>query len=896
MRCQRCDKEVLAAGAFCPHCGAPQDEAPTVASSGAASAPKVSDSGHHGRFLPGATVAERYRIVGLLGRGGMGEVYRADDLKLDQQVALKFLPAELSADREHLARLFDEVRMARQVSHPNVCRVWDVGESDGQHYVSMEYVDGEDLASLLRRIGRLPEDKAVEIARQLCAALAAAHDAGVLHRDLKPANIMLDGRGKVKLTDFGLAAVAEVRAGTPMYMAPEQLAGREVSAKSDLYALGLVLHELFTGKRVFDADSFDDLSRQHQTAPTTSLTHSLALDPAVDRIIQRCLEADPAKRPSSALAVAAGLPGADPLAAALAAGETPSPEMVAEAGGEGSLPLAVAAPLLLFTLIGAVAVGALQARTSLVGWVPFDTPPAVLDARAREIVATLGYGDEFGDTASGYSTDLGYARDFLDEDAGEEQWAAVAGGRPASIAFWWRGSPETLDPLQQGLSPSLSVSLANPPRTVPGMVSLQIDNAGRLLWLDVVAERAAGAGDAATPDWSVLFDLMGLPMADFEPVPPGALPEHFADQRAAWSGAYPEDPQASLRIEAAAWQGSPISLRLFPAWDPLEPTSDAGSSGSGLGLAIITLTVVAIWLAMILTAIFGGLYVAHRNLRSGRGDARGARRLGFAVAIGLGLEWLLDGPPLTFVLFNHVLNVLVFLAAAGGLSWALYLAVEPFMRRHAPAALIGWTRLIDGRLADPLVGRDVLLGCAAGTLSRGLDVLPVLVSGRPAIVANYLGLPAQSVIELLAGTIGFATQSVIVGLALSFLYGLTFVALRRRSWLAGLAWLLFLGGIGFLPGLTVNNTAPAATTATSVFWLIGWALTLWVLLRWGILAFLVMSTTAAVLADALPTLDLSAWYASDIVAGLALVAGLAGYAFYRCVEWRGGLAEAMAGD
>ena len=116
----------------------------------------------------------------------------------------------------------------------------------------MEYVDGEDLASLLRRIGRLPEDKAVEISRQLCAALAAAHDEGVVHRDLKPANIMLDGRGRVKLTDFGLAGVAEVRAGTPLYMAPEQLAGEGVSIKSDLYSLGLVMHELFTGEPVFE--------------------------------------------------------------------------------------------------------------------------------------------------------------------------------------------------------------------------------------------------------------------------------------------------------------------------------------------------------------------------------------------------------------------------------------------------------------------------------------------------------------------------------------------------------------------------------------------------------------------------------------------------------------------
>src|SRR5262249_55974547 len=153
-----------------------------------------------------------------------------------------------------------------------------------------------DLASLLRRIGRLPEDKAVEIARQICAGLAAAHDRGILHRDLKPANIMLDGAGRVRIMDFSLAAVGEVtdvRAGTPAYMAPEQLDGREVTTKSDLYALGLVLYELFTGKRVFDAKTLADLVAQHQSGTITSPAEIVrALDPAIERAILRCLDPD----------------------------------------------------------------------------------------------------------------------------------------------------------------------------------------------------------------------------------------------------------------------------------------------------------------------------------------------------------------------------------------------------------------------------------------------------------------------------------------------------------------------------------------------------------------------------------------------------------------------------
>jgi serine/threonine-protein kinase len=155
------------------------------------------------RFLPGTLLAERYRIVGPLGKGGMGEVYRADDLKLGQPVALKFLPPGFERDADRLQRFLAEVRTARQVSHANVCRVYDAGEAGGQHFLSMEFVDGEDLSSLLRRIGRVPRDKAVQIARQLCAGLAAAHESGVLHRDLKPANVMIDGRGRARITDFG---------------------------------------------------------------------------------------------------------------------------------------------------------------------------------------------------------------------------------------------------------------------------------------------------------------------------------------------------------------------------------------------------------------------------------------------------------------------------------------------------------------------------------------------------------------------------------------------------------------------------------------------------------------------------------------------------------------------
>ncbi|HXR09138.1 MAG TPA: serine/threonine-protein kinase, partial [Candidatus Acidoferrales bacterium] len=246
MFCSSCGLQMAATARFCARCGTPVDvdTAATVLGNEAgpdanqetlapelpptprttprpASTPRVprsnppsnpvlssSDAIGGGRFAPGVIVAERYRIVAILGRGGMGEVYRAEDLKLSQMVAIKFLPEALTRDAAALARFHSEVRVARQVSHPNVCRVFDIGDAEGIPFLSMEYVDGEDLASLVRRIGRLPQDKAAEISRQICAGLAAAHDRGVIHRDLKPANVMLDGAGKIRITDFGLAGIA----------------------------------------------------------------------------------------------------------------------------------------------------------------------------------------------------------------------------------------------------------------------------------------------------------------------------------------------------------------------------------------------------------------------------------------------------------------------------------------------------------------------------------------------------------------------------------------------------------------------------------------------------------------------------------------------------------------
>ncbi len=254
------------------------------------------------RFAPGLLVAGRYRIVAFLGRGGMGEVYRAHDVRLDEPVALKFLPARLESRPEALERFVAEVRLGRQVSHPNVCRLYDLGEHEGHLFISMEYVDGEDLASLLRRNGRLPSDQAMRIARDVAAGLAAAHAIGIVHRDLKPSNVIIDRKGRSRVSDFGLAVASDEEAhaqmvadlpaywkgrtdgralGTPAYMAPEQLAGKETTPQSDVYAFGLIVRECLP----------EDV------------------DPAVERLLRRCVEVDPLRRPASGQSLVDALSG-----------------------------------------------------------------------------------------------------------------------------------------------------------------------------------------------------------------------------------------------------------------------------------------------------------------------------------------------------------------------------------------------------------------------------------------------------------------------------------------------------------------------------------------------------------------------------------------------------------
>src|SRR4029077_18137209 len=540
-----------------------------------------------GRFTPGQIIAERYRVVALAGRGGMGEVYRAEDLTLGQIVALKFLPEALSQDAAALARFHAEVRTARQVSHPNVCRMFDIGQADGTLFLTMEYVDGEDLASVVRRIGRLSPDRATEIARQICAVLAAAHERGVIHRDLKPANVMLDGAGKIRLMDFGLAGIAasikgaDVRAGTPAYMAPEQLAGREVSTKSDIYSLGLILYEILTSKRAFEATTLPELMKQRESGTITNPSTVVRdLDPLIERVILRCLEADPDKRPSSALQVAAALPGGVPLAAALAAGETPSPQMVAAAGSTEGIKPWLGLTLVATVLLGLVAHMMLADRYRVQNLTPLEKPSDVLLARSQEIVQQLGFTENPADTAHGFFTDYDYFNYIQEHDKSQTRWQRLGSDRPATILFWYRQSPREMqsDNFFNSVGSGV-ITPWEPPSDVTGMISVFLDTQGRLLLFKrIPPEHDPPSGPSPPPDWSSLFSAAGLDPSKFTSATPEWSDLLYSDSRAAWTRQITTPIQVTERVEAAAYRGKPVYFRVLFPWanpyrDRLHPAS-----------------------------------------------------------------------------------------------------------------------------------------------------------------------------------------------------------------------------------------------------------------------------------------------------------------------------------
>ena len=899
MRCRSCAKELPDDSRFCSGCGSsiqdatattlPDEPVTDAVASSAAAKPAQISAPAQARFVPGTVLAGRYRIVAQVGRGGMGEVYRADDLRLGQTVALKFLPVLRGRNPEDLAQLHREVRIARQISHPNVCRVFDIGDSDGVPFLTMEFVDGEDLASLMKRIGRLQPDKAIQLAQQLCAGLAEAHSFGVLHRDLKPANIMLDGRGNARITDFGLAIMAkEARGedawvGTPAYMSPEQLSGEKPTAQSDIFALGLVLYELFTGKDAYPGASVAEILKQRQKGAPAKISGIVkGLDPAIERIILQCLDKDPQSRPRTVLQIAAALPGRDPLAATIAAGETPSPEMVAAAT---DLPLTSVGRLwvMVASLVAGLAiVGFSVQNSSVLGLAPLERSPEAMAEHARQLLHRLGYVAPPADTAYWYEADSAYIRYRATRGSPPDVARRLRSAVPTPMRFIYRQSPRLL--LARNRLGSLGVTLTQPPDDLTGMLTMVLDGAGRLLSFSAVPPVLEPGGTAASPpDWTSLLAEAGLDEKALTPVTPKWSPMTRFDSRAAWDGVLGGEP---VQVITAAYRGKAVYFRIVAPWMPVEQGEAAPAPAMQRGLVYSLLQNLS---------LLGALLLARRNLRLGRGDRKGAARIAAVVLIASLANWLFRA--------RHVADAAEFDNLQAAVAQTLYgvvyvylayLAIEPYLRRGWPNTLISWTRALAARFADPRVGRDLLAGCLAGVLQWVVvaSIVTALTTWFHVSEAPSYPWGNDSAIRGWAGAFGMVTFCLIFALiyALAMVVMLLLVRfVARRQWLTiSLCIIIGCAGSGGMLGLGPVGAIPAGLATSAVF--------IFVLFRFGILGLSATYFTSLLISSCLLTVDPSRWYFRSSALVLVILAALAIHGFRAALAGRPMFGRAILED
>lgn len=311
MKCPRCQFENPADTNYCAKCGLPLfgkgDESigPTL----------TLETPVHS-LERGGTFADRYEIIEEVGKGGMGRVYKVFDKKIKENIALKLLKPEIASDPRTIERFRNELKFARKISHPHVCRMYDLGEAGLLHFITMEYVSGEDLKSFIRRAGHLTEPKALSIAEQITDGLAEAHRLGVLHRDLKPQNVMIDRDGNAKVMDFGIARSLHaagftgsgIMVGTPEYMSPEQAEASGVDARSDIYSLGIIIYEMVTGKVPFSGETPLSVALKQKTEmPRNPRELNALISEDLSRLVMKCLEKEREKRYQTAAELRADL-------------------------------------------------------------------------------------------------------------------------------------------------------------------------------------------------------------------------------------------------------------------------------------------------------------------------------------------------------------------------------------------------------------------------------------------------------------------------------------------------------------------------------------------------------------------------------------------------------------
>ncbi len=636
-----------------------------------------------------------------------------------------------------------------------------------------------------------------------------------------------------------------------------------------------MLYEVFTGKRAFEAASLAELVRLHtETTPVSPTSLVKDLDPAVERVILRCLDPDPRNRPSSALSIAAALPGGDPLAAALAAGETPSPQIVAASGETSGIPLRVAVPCLATIIAGLVIVLIVGAQTSGLEPLRIEKSPEVLAASAQEFIARLGYTVKPLDGASGFDYDGDFLRYLGQKEKPGNKWHEALSARPSALHFWYRQSPRYLfasDFHDSLLTPGV-VTADDPAPILSGMINVELDPQGRLTRFEALPpELEAKSGAPPAFDWNVLLTAAGLDAAKLQPAEPNWQELAPFDARAAWTGTWP-GAERSLRVEAAAWRGRPVYFQLVGPWtrparmQPFEPTRGQKASQ----VFLIGLTVLA---------IFGALFFARKNYVSGRGDRRGAFRLAVFIFCAEMALWLCRShfyPEAgVFGLFIIASSTALFIAAV---LWALYLAVEPYVRKHWPRAIISWSRLSSGRWRDPLVARDILFGLVLGSIWSVIfqlhHVAVARLGGSPDLPAPQFLMGGR---QALGAALAHVPNSVQTTLVFFFLIFMLRVMLRNQ-WLAVAAFTLIFTVLKIL-----NATDPLVDVPVQ-FLVYGIAAV--VVVRFGLVALAMGIFTANILLNTPMTTNFSVWYASSPLGALLLGLGLAIWSFHTALAGR----------